>query len=798
MQLKKIPVLLIAISAALVAQTDPPGRVGRLSYMNGPVSFQPAGVTDWVDADVNRPLTTGDQVWVGAGGRAEIHVGSTALRLDSNTAFQFLNLDDQSIQIQLSEGNLTVRSRNLAQNQNLEIDTPSLAFTVLRPGEYRIGANADSQTTNVTVRSGSGEVTSGGSTFPVQPSQQAIVVGGDQPTYNLVSAPGTDGWDQWSNSRDLREDRSPSARYVSREMAGYEDLDENGQWSNEPGYGQVWRPTRVAADWAPYHDGHWAWVAPWGWTWVDNAPWGYAPSHYGRWASVRGSWGWIPGPMNVTPYYAPALVGWVGGGGSGFSMSFSSGNAAAIGWFPLGPREPYIPANRVSPAYFTRVNTTNTVINNTTINNYYNDTKNSNNTITNVNYVNRNVRNAVVAVPQNTFASGRPVAQSARAVPAAQLASARFVAVPAIAPQQASVLGPKAATMANAPRPPAAVLSRPIIARTAPPPPPVAFARQQAALAQSPGRPLPPAAVQQMRQSAPAASPQVHVANMAQIQRVQPKVGAGPQRGAPQAIPVAGKPVVPAPQTPNAQQRPSPTPTPAANNRPIESPSHPAAGRNPRSSVPVVATPVAPLPNPVARQTNTPPPTAARQPGAPPTPAATNRPNQPPSNDMGKQNGRPVPAVVKPAVPPPSTTARPQNTPQPNVVHPPSAPQPNVVRPPSAPQPNVVRPPSAPQPNVVRPPSVPQPNVVHPPSAPQPNVVHPPSAPQPNVAHPPAPSRQQPEQRNQAVPPGQPNRPQAQAPKHQPPQQSGKDPTTNPASAKGPKDKPDKQDPKQQ
>jgi hypothetical protein len=795
MRLNKVPILLIAISAALAAKADPPGRVGRLSYINGPVSFQPAGVPDWVDADVNRPLTTGDQVWVGAGGRAEIHVGSTAFRLDSNTAFQFLNLDDQAIQVQLSEGNLTVRARNLAQHQNLEIDTPSLAFTVLHPGEYRIGASADSQTTSVTVRSGNGEVTSRGSTFQVQASQQAIVVGGDQPTYNLVSAPGTDGWDQWSNSRDLREDRSPSARYVSREMAGYEDLDEYGQWSNEPGYGQVWRPTRVTADWAPYHDGHWVWVAPWGWTWVDDAPWGYAPSHYGRWASVRGRWSWMPGPMNVTPYYAPALVGWVGGGGSGFSLSFSFGHAAAIGWFPLGPREPYIPANRVSPAYFTRVNTTNTVINNTTINNYYNDSRNPNNTITNVNYVNRNVRNAVTAVPQDTFASGRPVTQSARAVPAAQLASARFVAVPAIAPQQASVLGPKADTAARAPRPPAAVFGRPVVARTAPPPPPVAFARQQAALAQSPGRPLPAAAEQQLRQSAPAPSSPVHVANMAQIQRVQPKVGAGPQHGAPQTNPVAGKPAAPVPQTPNATQRQSPVTTPAAKNRPIESPSHPAGGQNGRSSAPVVATPVAPLPKTNSRQPNTPPPTVARQPDTTPRPAPANRSNQPPSNDTGKTNGRSAPAV-KPDVPPSSTTARPQNIPPPSARHQPSAPPANAVHQPSAPPPKAVH-----QPNAARQSNAPQPNVAHQPSTPEPDAVQPPSAPQPNVAHQPSapePSRQQPEQSKKAAPPAQSGQPQAQAPKHQPPQQIEQGPVVDPAATKGPKDKPDKKDPKQQ
>ncbi|MCX6633548.1 MAG: FecR domain-containing protein, partial [Acidobacteria bacterium] len=462
MRQTRLVILMIAVPAAfVVAQTDPPGRVGRLNYVNGPVSFQPAGVTEWVDAYVNRPLTTGDQIWVGRGGRAEIHVGSTALRLDSNTAFQFLNLDDQTTQIQLSQGTLTVRVRNLAQNQNLELDTPSMAFTVLRPGEYRIDADPDTQTTTVTVRGGDGEVTGGGRTFPVRAGQQAIVTGGDQITYRLVSAPRADGWDQWSSSRDLREDRSLSARYVSREMAGYEDLDQYGGWSSQPGYGQVWMPASVSAGWAPYHDGHWAWISPWGWTWVDDAPWGFAPYHYGRWASFGGRWGWIPGPYGVAPLYAPALVGWIGGGrgGSGFSLSFAFGNAAAVGWFPLGPREPYFPAYNVSSGYFGRVNNTNTVINTTTINNYYNDSRNPNNTaFANIRYANQSVPNAVMAVPQDRFANGRRVAESSRAVSAAQLGSARMAAAPEIAPQRVSVLGPRAAEAPRAPRPPASVL----------------------------------------------------------------------------------------------------------------------------------------------------------------------------------------------------------------------------------------------------------------------------------------------------------------------------------------------------
>ena len=40
------------------------GRVARLSYIYGAVSFRPAGVDDWVPVDFNRPLTTGDHLFV--------------------------------------------------------------------------------------------------------------------------------------------------------------------------------------------------------------------------------------------------------------------------------------------------------------------------------------------------------------------------------------------------------------------------------------------------------------------------------------------------------------------------------------------------------------------------------------------------------------------------------------------------------------------------------------------------------------------------------------------------------------
>ena len=92
---------------------DPPMRVARLSYTAGRVSFQPGGETDWGWASLNRPMTVGDSLWTGRSSRAEMHIGSTAIRLDGQSAVSFLNLDDRMVQIELNTGTVNVRVRNL-------------------------------------------------------------------------------------------------------------------------------------------------------------------------------------------------------------------------------------------------------------------------------------------------------------------------------------------------------------------------------------------------------------------------------------------------------------------------------------------------------------------------------------------------------------------------------------------------------------------------------------------------------------------------------------------------------------
>lgn len=523
-------ILMMAALAALgigaLAAQDPPSRVARLNYVSGSVSFQPAGVQDWVPATVNRPMTIGDQLWNDDGARSEMHVPGAAIRLSSRTAFEFLNLDDQTVQIKLSEGSVDVRLRRLDENTSFEIDTPNLAFTLLRPGDYRIDTNPDTFETYVTVRSGQGEITGGGQAFSVNPGQQAYVSGNGQITYEVAPAPGPDEFDQWTESRDRTEDRLVSSRYVSPEVVGYEDLDQYGSWAPAPDYGDVWYPRQVAAGWAPYHNGHWAWIEPWGWTWVDDAPWGFAPFHYGRWAYIGNRWGWCPGPIGVAvrPVYAPALVAWVGGG-AGFSFGVSFGGGAGVGWFPLGPRDVFIPSYRVSPAYVNRVNITNTRVTNVYVTNVYNNYQ-RNGSITNIRYANANVRGAMIAVPQNSFASARPVQQYAVRVPANQMnqiARARFTAAPAVVPQRDSVLGrPVQGRPVIAARPPVTLANRTVVARLAPPPRAVPFAQRQAELARTPGRPLP---IQQIRPGHAAASPSAATVRMAPpAVRVNPRV----------------------------------------------------------------------------------------------------------------------------------------------------------------------------------------------------------------------------------------------------------------------------------
>jgi hypothetical protein len=449
--------------------------------MEGSVSFQPAGENDWVEAVPNRPMTTGDKLWSDRGGRAEVQLGSSMIDLGSNTGFSFLNLDDHTIQMEVTAGAVNIRVWHLDRETNLEIDTPNQAFTISEPGRYRVETSENGDHTVVTVREGAGESSGNGQSYTLHSGQRTTFRGTTSLNADVEQIGPPDDFDSWSDRREHRYNDSPSARYCSRQVVGFEDLDDNGDWQPSPQYGNVWYP-HVHAGWAPYHDGHWAWIDPWGWTWVDDARWGYAPFHYGRWVNVYGRWGWVPGPVDVRPVYAPALVVFVGG---------HPGGGANVAWFPLAPREVYVPAYRVSPGYVNRVNVSNTTVNQTTVTNVYNTTIINNNArINRVTYVNQNVHGAVTAMPQHAFASAQPVGRNAVRVNPREFRNAPVMARAAVRPAPEAVLGPRAHNGGRVAAPPAAIANRPVFARTPPPPPPPAFAAREHMLAQHPGQPI--------------------------------------------------------------------------------------------------------------------------------------------------------------------------------------------------------------------------------------------------------------------------------------------------------------------
>ena len=442
-------------------EPDPPSRVARLNYVEGSVSFQPSGENDWVSSELNRPLVTGDNLWADENSRAELHIGSTALRLGPKTGITLLEVSDRAAQIRLVQGSLIVMARHVDNQDSYEIDTPNVAFVVMQPGDYRMDVDADGSRTELTVWRGRGEATGGGNTYSMGANQYARFTSSenDQVKYAAGDIPNQDGLDSWAQDRDQNEDRSDAANYVSRDMTGYEDLDQYGDWSYVADYGMVWRPTALVPGWAPYRYGSWTWVAPWGWTWVEDEPWGFAPFHYGRWAFSATGWMWVPGPSMVRPVYAPALVSWAGGG-PGFHFSAGVG----VAWFPLAPGEVFIPGYRVSRGYVNSVNVTNTAVNVTRVTNVYNAVV-VNRDFSNVTYANRNVSGGVTVVSQETFVNGRPVARNVMPVPQKELAAAPVSNALAVEPARSSVFG-AGRPVAN--KPPVAAMSRPVVALRTP------------------------------------------------------------------------------------------------------------------------------------------------------------------------------------------------------------------------------------------------------------------------------------------------------------------------------------------
>jgi len=306
--------------------------VARIRIVQGDVNVKRGDNGVLSGAIMNAPMFSHDHIETGPGSRAEIELdNANVIRVAPDTDLGFANLAFGHVQAQLGIGTVIVRVLRESQTQ-LELDTPSVAFHPLTPGEYRISV-FENGTSQVTARSGRLDMSSPQGSQTVEQGQ-TLNVRGDanapefQPAYELPR----DQFDEWSTARDAEEMSARSAQYVSGDVYGAEDLDRYGNWVPSPQYGQVWAPQGVGPDWSPYSNGQWTYSDYYGWTWIGYEPWGWAPYHYGRWFYNTGvGWCWWPGArLGFGFHWSPALVGFFGFGGG-------------LGWVSLAPFEIFHP-----------------------------------------------------------------------------------------------------------------------------------------------------------------------------------------------------------------------------------------------------------------------------------------------------------------------------------------------------------------------------------------------------------------------------------------------------------------------
>jgi hypothetical protein len=469
---KSLLLLIQLLAVPAFAQVEPPARVGRVSLVSGALAFYGPGDSDWSAAKVNLPVAAGAWLATDPQSRAELRIGADSLDLASDTQLDVAELRDRVMQIALTQGRVGLHLRRLQPDETAEIDVPGGGVSLLQPGVYDIDSGGPDRPARVAVFEGSARFVGGGVDTVVNAGDVLVLSGGGTLSAAVEHA-ATDDFVRWCRAQDYDGKRLAAAHHVSPAMTGYEELDENGEWATAPAYGEVWYPRSVPAGWAPYREGRWVWVEPWGWNWVDDAPWGFAPCHYGRWAQIDDRWGWVPGELVPAPVYAPALVAFIPGPAIAVAVPVPVDAGPPVGWFPLAPGEVYWPAYTRNPTYIRNVNITN--VNITKIDTVIAARPAAGNPppqVVNQQFANRA---AATVVPARALVDSRPVAAAAVAVSPHVLHQATVAVTPPVLPRPAATAPVKppasAAAQAKLPGPAAShPPTRPNFAELAPAP----------------------------------------------------------------------------------------------------------------------------------------------------------------------------------------------------------------------------------------------------------------------------------------------------------------------------------------
>ncbi len=328
------PSLLLLLSVITIALPLSAAQGRDQSYFtfdDGGTIVRQAEDSREIDARVNLPIFTGDEVITSRRGRAEIRLADgNIIALDRSTDVRLRSILDsydaagQQTIVELRYGHIAVQRTDFNQ-EALRLDTQNASYTASDQAVYAV--DTDSRGADrVTVFNGEIEVRTPTRTTSVREGEEGRVDA--QGLYGLVSLQrdGADEFERWFIRRSERYGGGNS-RYLDRSLAYSDhDLEQYGSWTYVSGIGTWgWRPY-VSAGWRPYYYGNWMYGPGGSLVWISGEPWGWVPYHYGRWAydGIYG-WVWVPGYT-----YSPAWVYWLYGPGY-------------FGWAPAGWFDCYRP-----------------------------------------------------------------------------------------------------------------------------------------------------------------------------------------------------------------------------------------------------------------------------------------------------------------------------------------------------------------------------------------------------------------------------------------------------------------------
>lgn len=328
---------------------DVTDRVARISAVDGDVQIKRADTDEWERVVLNLPVVEGDEIVSAEDSRFEIQFSTSKhLRVSSDSFLRIVTMRDDGIAIGLSQGKASIRLLEFdPQAGYFEVDAPGTTVAFQRSGRYRLDAEQGTDEVVVGVlEGGEARIYSSTSGFTLRSGRSARVFtdgrnAGDWEVGSLSHY--GDDLDEWALERESviarRLNDAYYDRYYDRDIYGADELSDHGQWIHTREYGYIWQPFSSAtagySDWSPYRYGHWRWIPAYGWTWVNDEPWGWATYHHGRWIWYKGRWYWSPyGYYRYgRSWWRPALV----------VMTVYGGN---ICWYPLPYHYRYYNYNR--------------------------------------------------------------------------------------------------------------------------------------------------------------------------------------------------------------------------------------------------------------------------------------------------------------------------------------------------------------------------------------------------------------------------------------------------------------------